>query len=252
MPAAPSARRGGTQPAVLPPPAAPPPAVELDDSTQPAAKPDKTPALKPAPTSAGTWVFLNGKWVQAVMAPPAANEGGRDGGANAQPRLMTQRVIKVPVKDLLAGIQAINIVIRPGDVIRVPSPPSGLVYMAGQVTRPGPINLPGTGGLTLLRALDAAGGLSSIAIPERIDLTRMIGHDRQATIRLDGRAISEQTQPDVYLKPNDRINVGTNFWALPLAVIRNGFRMNYGFGFLIDRNFGSDIFGAPPTNQIGQ
>jgi hypothetical protein len=35
-------------------------------------------------------------------------------------------------------------------------------------------------------------------------------------------------------------------------VIRNGFRMTYGFGFLIDRNWGNDIFGAPPTNITGQ
>ncbi len=48
------------------------------------------------------------------------------------------------------------------------------------------------------------------------------------------------------------MNVGTNFWAYPLAVIRNGFRASYGFGFLIDRNFGNDIFGAPPTNTVGQ
>ena len=83
-------------------------------------------------------------------------------------------------------------------------------------------------------------------------MTRVVGRGRQATIRLDLRAISEQTQPDLYLKPDDRINVGTNFWALPLATIRNGFRASYGFGFILDRNFGNDVFGAPPTNFGGQ
>jgi hypothetical protein len=51
--------------------------------------------------------------------------------------------------------------------------------------------------------------------------------------------------PDVYLKPDDRINVGTNFWAYPLAVVRNGFRVSYGFGFVLDRNFGDEVFGPP-------
>ena len=126
----------------------------------------------------------------------------------------------------------------------------GLVYITGQVSRPGPFNLPTDGSrLTLLRALDSAGGLSSIAIPERIDLTRMVGKDRQATIRINGRAIAEQTQPDIYLKPEDRINVGTNFWALPLAVVRGGLRASYGFGFILDRNFGNDLFGAPPADN---
>ena len=38
------------------------------------------------------------------------------------------------------------------------------------------------------------------------------------------------------------------FWATPLAVIRGGLRATYGFGFLLDRNFGNDVFGAPPSN----
>ena len=63
------------------------------------------------------------------------------------------------------------------------------------------------------------------------------------------RAIAEQSQPDIFIKANDRIVVGTNFWAFPLAVIRGGFRSSYGFGFLLDRNFGNDVFGAPPSNN---
>lgn len=227
------------------PAAGPAPAVDLDDNSN--VTPGQSPftGVTPADSAAGRWVFLNGKWIQVTPTAPSGLMADQPGDSEAT---MTQRVIRIPTKELLAGKQRFNIVIRPGDVIRVPAPPGGLVYMAGQVGRPGPITIP-PGGLTLLRALDAAGGLSTIAIPERIDLTRMIGRDRQATITLNGRAVSEQTQPDVYLKANDRINVGTSFWALPVAVIRNGFRMNYGFGFLIDRNFGNDVFGPPPDSN---
>jgi polysaccharide export outer membrane protein len=164
-------------------------------------------------------------------------------------QLVTQRVIRVPVKNLLSGDARYNIVVRAGDIIRVPSPEVGLVYMAGQVARPGVYTLPDVGRLTLIRAVTTAGGLGALAIPERVDLTRVVGADRQATIRLNLRAIAEGTQPDIYLKPDDQVNVGTNFWALPLAVIRGGFRMTYGFGFLLDRNFGNDVFGPPPTDQ---
>ncbi len=220
-----------------------PPAVDLPDGG--AATP-ATPAAEPMGET--NWVFLNGRWVE-VAGRRASNGAGQQPSEAEQ--LVTQRIIRIPLRDLLAGKQTLNIVIRPGDIVRVPQPPSGLVYMAGQVARPGPYQLPAAGKLTLLRALDSAGGLSGIAIPERIDLTRMVGRDRQATIRLNGRAIAEATQPDVFLKPDDRINVGTNFWALPLAVVRNGFRASYGFGFLLDRNFGNDVFGAPPTNING-
>ena len=190
------------------------------------------------------WVFINDQWIQVA--------GGRkqvERAAATGEELVTQRVIRIPLKQLLAGKQTFNIVVRPGDIVRVPAPPSGLVYVTGQVQRPGTYQIPADGTLTLLRALDAAGGLGNLAIPERIDVTRMVGRDRQATIRLDGRAISEQTQPDVYLKPNDRVNVGTNFWALPLAVIRGGFRASYGYGFIVDRNFGNDVFGIPPGSN---
>lgn len=239
----PPASQGIPVPAPLPT-ARPAPMIDLADSQAPAVISPRTTPVATA-SAAGRWVFLDGKWVQVAPSAPAGQTQPPAAAADAS---MTQRVIRVPTKELLAGKQKFNIVIRPGDVIRVPAPPSGLVYMAGQVNRPGPITLPPNGGLTLLRALDSSGGLSSIAIPERVDLTRMIGRDRQATIRLDVRAISEQTQPDIFLKANDRINVGTSFWALPVAVIRNGFRVNYGFGFLLDRNFGNDVFGPPPES----
>jgi len=236
----------------------PEPAVDLDDSilSPTAKKPADTSSLTPAAAAAaaaagnaGSWVFLNGKWVQATLTDSGSTARQPD-GTPVPKKYIAQRTIRIRVKDLLSGNEKYNIVIRPGDVILIPAPNVGLVYMAGQINNPGAIALPPNGGLTLLRAIDSAGGMSSIAIPERIDLTRMIGTERQATIRLNGRAIAEQTQPDVYLKANDRINIGTNFWALPLAVVRNGFRVSYGFGFLIDRNFGNDLFGAPPDNRF--
>ncbi len=218
------------------------------DLVEPSAAPS-LPANSPAQGApgSGNWVYLNDRWVQ-VQSP--ANAMASQSGAS-QAQLMTQRVIRIPVTPLLSGDARYNIVVRPGDIIRVPAPPTGIVYMSGQVSRPGVYGLPEVGRLTLMRAVDASGGLGPLAIPERVDLTRMVGPDRQATIRLNLRAINEGTQPDVFLRADDRVNVGTNFWALPLAVARGGFRMTYGFGFLLDRNFGNDVFGPPPTNQRG-
>lgn len=208
----------------------------------------QAPQPLPQADDEGQWIFVNGKWVRsggrAARATPAP-------GGESQ-NLITQRIIRIPVRDLLAGKQSVNIIIRPGDVIRVPSPPTGLVYVAGQVARPGPYQLPLSGGLTLTRAITSAGGYGNLAVPSRIDLTRIVGPNRQATIMLDGEAIDNRTQPDVWLKPNDEIRVGTTWWALPLAVIRNGFRASYGFGFVLDRNISNDLFGPPPLNALGQ
>jgi polysaccharide export outer membrane protein len=196
-----------------------------------------------------TWMFLNGEWVEVRRTRPAAGQAG-PGGDVAAEQLLTQRVIRIPVEPLLDGDMRYNVVVRPGDVVRVPAVGGGLIFLAGEVARPGAFSL--SPRLTLLRAIDSAGGLGGLAIPERTDIWRMLPGDRQAAIRVNLRAIAEGTQPDLYLKPGDRVNVGTNFWAYPLAVFRNGFRATYGFGLLIDRNFGNDIFGPPPTNNNNQ
>jgi protein involved in polysaccharide export with SLBB domain len=197
------------------------------------------------------WVFRDGKWVRIQRTGPAVP---RQPGARVDPlaeasNLVTQRVIRVPLKPLIAGDARYNIIVRPGDVLRVPPQEQGFVYVDGEVANPGVYALPSIGRLTLTRVITAAGGLGGLAIPSRVDVTRVVGPNEQATIMVDYRAIAEGTQPDIYLKRDDRINIGTNFWATPLAIIRGGFRTNYGFGFLLDRNFGNDVFGAPPTNR---
>jgi polysaccharide export outer membrane protein len=187
----------------------------------------------------GEWVRVRGDGAPARAAGPGG-EGPR--------AVVTERIIEIPFQQLKRGDNRYNVVIRPGDRIYVEESPQGVVYIDGTIFRPGTYNLPLSGRLTLSRLITAAGGLGPIAIPERVDLTRVVGDNREATVRLNLRAIRNRTEPDVVIKPDDHIIVGTNFWATPLAVIRNGFRATYGFGFLLDRNFGNDVFGAPPSN----
>ena len=197
------------------------------------------------------WVYLNGQWVRVELKAPAAEKTNQPGDLVTDldvSKLVTQKVIRIPVKPLLQGVAGYNIIIRPNDIIRIPSPETGIIYLQGEIARPGSFALPTPGRSTLIRAIAGAGGLAPLAIPERIDIIRMLPNNRQATVRINFRAVMDMTEPDIYLKPGDVINVGTSWFAAPLAVIRNGFRTSYGFGFLLDRNFGSDVFGAPPTN----
>ena len=213
------------------------PPIDIPDST---ARPtDRVP--EPA-SPRTTWQFVNGQWVQNGAPVRLPEDADPLSGAGGETQVV-QRVIEVPFARCWPPAD-VNIVLRPSDVVRIPPPRTGLVYINGAVGRPGPYGLPSDGRLTLLRALTSAGGLNGLAVPERVDLTRVVGKDRQATIRLNLRAIAEQTQPDIYLKPDDMINVGTAFWAYPLAIIRGGFRASYGFGFILDRNFAGNVFGA--------
>ena len=207
-----------------------------------ASQPTGEQPVQPPPSSTGQWLYLNGEWV--LVSREASTPG-----APGVSQLFTQRVIRIPVKPLVAGDARYNIVIRPNDIVRVPAPLTGTVFLAGQVARPGSFGLAPK--LTLTRAIYAGGGLGPTAVPERTDLIRMVGPSQQAMVRLNLRAITEGSQPDVFLRDNDVINVGTNFWAYPLAVLRGGLRGSYGYGFLLDRNFGNDVFGVPPGSVNG-
>lgn len=211
-------------------------------------------ALEQPAAANGRWVNVNGKWVRVENAPAPAptaagaeakTSGGSGGGDLPSPdQLVTQRVIEVDAKELMKGLARYNIVVRPDDIVRVPEPVTGNVYVGGQIARPGTYALPGDRELTLKQLVMAAGGLGPLAIPERVDLIRRIGPDSEATVRLNLRAIFDGVQPDIYLKPNDTINIGTNIGASFLAVLRNSFRASYGFGFLLDRNFSEQVFGV--------
>ena len=158
---------------------------------------------------------------------------------------MTQRIIEIPYDRLKNGNMRYNIVIRPGDIISVPSSNAGFVYIEGAINRPGAYTVPGEQELTLRRLIPSAGGLSTIAWPERVEIIRQIGPYEQAIVRLNYRAIADGTEPDIYLKANDVINIGTSGVAVPLAIFRNGLRATYGFGFVLDRNFNNDVFPGP-------
>jgi protein involved in polysaccharide export with SLBB domain len=232
---------------------------QLEPIQVPSPPPDRRPAdavppqtLPPPPADEATYIYVpeRDEWVpvraevppEPAAGPPAPTEPETEAG------LFVTRIIEIPFSRLRQGDPAYNVVIRPKDRIYAAEQRMGVIYIDGEIARPGVYSLPASGKLTLSRLVAAAGGLGALAIPERVDLTRIVGENREASIRLNLGAIRKKTQPDLYLKPDDHIIIGTDFWAVPLAVFRNGLRMTYGFGFLLDRNFGNDVFGAPPVN----
>jgi len=163
----------------------------------------------------------------------------------------TTTVIEINYNLLVQGDPKLNIVIRPGDAIYCDSGEIGVVYIDGEISRPGVYNLPTAGRLTLSRLVAAAGGVSELAIPERCDLIRRLGSDKEACVRVSLAAIRNRGEPDIFLKPDDHLIVGTNFWALPLARFRRDLSFPNSVGFQLDRNFGNDVFGAPPQDING-
>lgn len=193
----------------------------------------KTVLISPTTQTAGV---VSGVAVPATQpAESAKPQPPYEFGAGAQAD-EDQRVIRVGLAALKNGDLSQNIVIRPGDMIYVPVPLTGVYYMYGHVLAPGAYNFAGQK-VSLMNAIAAARGLSPMAVPSRTDVVRRIGGNKQVFVRVDLYKIFEGREPDIFLKPNDMVQVGTDFYPPFLAAVRGAFRITYGFGFLYDRNY---------------
>jgi polysaccharide biosynthesis/export protein len=205
----------------------------------------------PSPQKGGNYVFLDGKWVfvpatttapaagvaAATIPPvPALTMPAETAPAENPEKLSQQRVIRVPINALREGVPRYNIIIRAGDVINVPAVEPGEFYIMGNVSRPGVYTLTGRK-ITLKMAVASAGNLGPLAVPRRCEVIRRIGSDQEAIVMVNLQAVFDGEQPDIFLKPNDVVNVGTDMIQPFLAVTRNAYRLSYGFGFVYDRNY---------------
>lgn len=154
------------------------------------------------------------------------------------------RIIAIDLRKLKAGNPRINIIIRDNDIIHVPPLEVGEFYVMGEVLRPGVYSLTGRQ-ITAKMAVAAAGNLGPLSWPNNSILIRRVGRHQEQTIPLPLLDIFAGREPDIFLKPNDVIAVGSH-WSTPfIAVWRNAFRLTYGFGFIYDRNFSEQDFEIP-------
>lgn len=243
----------GEQPAA---PAAPArPAAPTEDLlapralTAPAAetpRPESETTTSPAPATNDRLIQVDGQQMvvgatqPAMPAAPAAAQPRFEFGAD-DAHVSSERVIRIPLQQLRSGDLRYNIIIRPGDTLIVPEFNTAFYYMGGHVGATGVYNMTGQD-VTLTQAIISARMLDPLAVPAKTDIVRRIG-DNQLIVRVDLGKIFEGTQPNLYLKPNDEVRVGTDFYPPFLAAIRGAFRATYGFGFLYDRNY------APERND---
>jgi len=119
-------------------------------------------------------------------------------------------VADVEVKDLLAAKNpALNIAIQPNDVVTVPQ--AELVYVIGEVKKPGEIILNEKSTVSVLEALSYAQGLGPTPSAAKSKILRPIpGSTQRQEIALDLKKILAGKGEDVALRPNDILFVPTN------------------------------------------
>ena len=111
-------------------------------------------------------------------------------------------------KLVMQGDLSQNIILKPEDVVVVPTSPKNAVFVMGEVRNPGTIPLEQEGGYTILQVLARAGGFSQFAKPSRTVIIREEGSGKQI-IPVDVQKIIDNPQEakDVVLKPGDVVFV---------------------------------------------
>jgi polysaccharide biosynthesis/export protein len=117
-----------------------------------------------------------------------------------------------------AEIAASNVELQPGDTVVVPK--AGIVYVLGEVTRPGGYVLNSTGGITVLQVVAAAGGPTHVASAGKTRLLRHAengfqeqGIDLKKLLRGKAQDVSVRDQ-DILFIPSSAIKEALNSGAL--------------------------------------
>ena len=92
--------------------------------------------------------------------------------------------------------------------------PWGTVLVLGEVARPGPVDVPSTMDLTVLRALQLAGGVTSIADKRNVKVTRCYKEGKRSTTIVNLVEIGSDGHPDkaMQLKAGDVVYVRMSWY----------------------------------------
>jgi polysaccharide export outer membrane protein len=100
-----------------------------------------------------------------------------------------------------------NVVLRPGDTVVVPK--AGIVYVLGEVTRPGGYVMNSTGGITVMQIVAVAGGPTHLASAGKTRLLRRTANGFQEQ-RIDLKKLLRGQAQDVSVQDEDILFVPTS------------------------------------------
>jgi polysaccharide export outer membrane protein len=106
------------------------------------------------------------------------------------------------LKQLLeSGDPSLNVVVHPGDVVKVPAAP--MIYIVGEFKKPGAFPMPRGDRLTVLRALALGEGLLPMADKKDAVIMRAATDGTQSEIGIRLDRIIKAEEPDPVLQAND-------------------------------------------------
>ena len=114
----------------------------------------------------------------------------------------TAAPIDLDLKQLLeSGDPSLNVVVNPGDVVKVAS--AAMIYIVGEFKKPGAFPMPRGDRLTVLRALALGEGLGPLAAKKDAVIMRTDSTGKQSEIEIRLDRIIKAEEPDPVLQAND-------------------------------------------------
>ena len=169
-------------------------------------------------TRPGTWTIP--KNVTPTLVGVVLSSGGLTEKADlTRVRVMRMSSNKgvvepVNVQNILDGRGLTSdITLEEGDVVVVPAGPSSVVYITGNVARPGIFSLRPGEKLTAYTAILQNGGFSKFAKQRGIYVLRAVRDGSKIRIPVDVEEIKRGGRADVVLQSSDIIFVPEKFWS---------------------------------------
>jgi polysaccharide biosynthesis/export protein len=120
-----------------------------------------------------------------------------------------ENTIKVSLKRLLdTGDPQYNVAIYPGDIIKVKA--AGIVYVVGDVNRPGGFPVQANGHMTVLQAIALGQGTGPDADKRKAKIIRVAENGQQIELPVPLNAILSGKAPDSALQPKDVLFIPKN------------------------------------------
>jgi polysaccharide biosynthesis/export protein len=140
-------------------------------------------------------------------ALPASGDSNTGASAAQAAQDVKDEIVKVNLRDLLESADpALNVSVYPGDIVKVTR--AGIVYVVGEVQKPGGFVLSNSENISVLQALALAQGLTRTSAKSQARIIRTDpGTGKRTEIPMDLGKILSSKAPDLALQPKDIVFV---------------------------------------------
>jgi polysaccharide export outer membrane protein len=140
---------------------------------------------------------------QVKVSSGADQETGASASAPAATGEVPGEIVEINLKSLMDSVDpTFNLPVHPGDIVKVPR--AGIVYVVGEVKKPGGFVLRNNENITVLQALALAEGLTRTSLKSQARIIRTDqGTDKRIETPIDLGKVLASKSSDILLQPND-------------------------------------------------